>query len=236
MFSTLPFLVGAGSTYELIIAASAVIIISFIFGELAKKTSVPSVLMLIVLGIVANIVLADKLEGVDFMPILTILGTIGLIMIVLEAALELELKREKLIPIAKSMLIALIGLIASTWAAAWILLYNVPGMTSTSAWLYATTLSILSSAIIIPSVGDLRQDKKEFHIYESTFSDIMGIMLFYFLAGQLEAAEGTNGTLEFMLKTALTVIISLVISYLICLLYTSPSPRDATLSRMPSSA
>ena len=83
MFSTLPFLVGAGSTYELIIAASAVIIISFIFGELAKKTSVPSVLMLIVLGIVANIVLADKLEGVDFMPILTILGTIGLIMICL---------------------------------------------------------------------------------------------------------------------------------------------------------
>ena len=219
MFSTLPFLVGAGSTYELIIAASAVIIISFIFGELAKKTSVPSVLMLIVLGIVANIVLADKLEGVDFMPILTILGTIGLIMIVLEAALELELKREKLIPIAKSMLIALIGLIASTWAAAWILLYNVPGMTSTSAWLYATTLSILSSAIIIPSVGDLRQDKKEFHIYESTFSDIMGIMLFYFLAGQLEAAEGTNGTLEFMLKTALTVIISLVISYLIVLIF-----------------
>ena len=25
-------------------------------------------------------------------------------------------------------------------------------------------------------------------------------------------------------------------SYIICLLYTSPSPRDATLSRMPSSA
>ena len=26
------------------------------------------------------------------------------------------------------------------------------------------------------------------------------------------------------------------VKYLICLLYTSPSPRDATLSRMPSSA
>ena len=25
-------------------------------------------------------------------------------------------------------------------------------------------------------------------------------------------------------------------NYLVCLLYTSPSPRDATLSRMPSSA
>ena len=123
MFSTLPFLVGAGSTYELIIAASAVIIISFIFGELSKKTSIPSVLMLIVLGIVAKIALADKLYGFDFNSILPILGTVGLIMIVLEAALELELKREKLIPIAKSMLIALIGLMASAWAAAWILQY-----------------------------------------------------------------------------------------------------------------
>ena len=27
-----------------------------------------------------------------------------------------------------------------------------------------------------------------------------------------------------------------IINYYICLLYTSPSPRDATLSRMPSSA
>ena len=29
---------------------------------------------------------------------------------------------------------------------------------------------------------------------------------------------------------------TLIFSYLGCLLYTSPSPRDATLSRMPSSA
>ena len=219
ILSTLPFLLGAGSTYTMIIAASAVIIISFIFGEVAKKTSIPSVLMLIILGIVANVALADKLGGFDFNSILPILGTVGLIMIVLEAALELELKREKLVPIAKSMLIALIGLLASTWIAALILQYFVEGMTSTSAWLYATTLSILSSAIIIPSVGGLRSDKKEFHIYESTFSDIMGIMLFYFLSGQMEAAEGAHGTGEFFMNIVLTVIISLVISYLIVLIF-----------------
>ncbi len=219
IFSTLPFLVGAASTYALIIAASAVIIISFVFGEVAKKTSIPSVLMLIILGIVANIALADKLDGFDFNSILPILGTVGLIMIVLEAALELELKREKLLPIAKSMLIAFIGLIASAWAAAMILQHFVPGMTSVSAWLYATTLSILSSAIIIPSVGGLRPDKKEFHIYESTFSDIMGIMLFYYLAGQLEAQEGTHGSGEFFFNIFLTIIISLIISYLIVLIF-----------------
>lgn len=218
MFSTLPFLVGAGGTYELIIAASAVIIISFIFGEFSKKTSIPSVLLLIILGVLVNIGLKEDLKGFDFNSILPILGTVGLIMIVLEAALELELKREKLVPIAKSMLIALLGLLASTWAAAFILLEFVPGMVWESALLYATTLSILSSAIIIPSVGELRADKKEFHIYESTFSDIMGIMLFYFLAGQLEAQDG-HSTAGFFGITAFTIVISLVISYLIVFIF-----------------
>ena len=34
----------------------------------------------------------------------------------------------------------------------------------------------------------------------------------------------------------LTLPLFIYMGYMICLLYTSPSPRDATLSRMPSSA
>ena len=37
-------------------------------------------------------------------------------------------------------------------------------------------------------------------------------------------------------KVGLILIISGALGNIICLLYTSPSPRDATLSRMPSSA
>ena len=48
------------------------------------------------------------------------------------------------------------------------------------ALLYAIPLSIMSSAIIIPSVGSLSPEKREFMIYESAFSDILGIMFFYF--------------------------------------------------------
>lgn len=220
IFSTLPFLVGAGTPYYLIMAASAIIILSFVFGEVAKKTSIPSVLMLIILGILVKFGLDAIGQGdIDFFPILEILGIVGLIMIVLEAALELELKREKLVPIVKSMVIALIGLMASTWVAAIILHQFIDGMTMSSAWLYATPLSILSSAIIIPSVGGLRADKKEFHIYESTFSDIMGIMLFYFLTGQLDAAEGTNGAAGFFGNVVLTIVVSLIASYLIVLVF-----------------
>ncbi|UWX55485.1 cation:proton antiporter [Maribacter litopenaei] len=110
-------------------------------------------------------------------------------MIVLEASLELELKREKLVPILKSMAIALIGLVGSAYAAALILHQFIPGMDMQKALIYATPLSILSSAIIIPSVGGLSEEKKEFHVYESTFSDIMGIMMFYFLIAGINPSE-----------------------------------------------
>lgn len=212
------------SPYNLIIASSAVLIISFFFGELSKKTSIPSVLMLIVLGIGLKMAMdANGIPAYNFFPILEILGIVGLIMIVLEAALELELKREKYVPIAKAFAIALVGLGLSTWVAAEILEYFIPSMTRQQAWLYATPLSILSSAIIIPSVIVLPQDKKEFHVYESTFSDILGIMLFYFLTGQLQTGDHSGeagvGIGAFLLNIVLTIGISLVASYLIVIIF-----------------
>ncbi|TYP75236.1 cation:proton antiporter domain-containing protein [Aquimarina intermedia] len=207
------------SSYNLIIGFSVIIILSFIFNGLAKKTNVPAVLMLIVLGVIIQHGLASfEGEPFDFFPMLEILGIIGLIMIVLEAALELKLKREKLRPILVAFTIALIGLVVSTYLAALILYGLVDGMTMQSAWLYATPLSILSSAIIIPSVVSLSEVKKEFHIYESTFSDILGIMLFYFLSGSLNPAEDT-GVTGFALNLILTIVISLIASYGIILIF-----------------
>ena len=207
------------SSYNLIIELSAIVIISFWFNGISKKTNIPSVLMLIVLGIILQYALKYFEPTLpEFDSSLEVLGTIGLIMIVLEAALELELKREKLWPIVKSMAIALIGLIGSAWVAALIIYQFTPEMTMQSAWLYATPLSILSSAIIIPSVGGLTEAKKEFHIYESTFSDIMGIMMFYFLTGGLDPAQD-SGVLGFAGNIVLTIIIAIVASYGIILIF-----------------
>lgn len=218
------------STYNLIIEASAIIILSFFFNELSRRTNIPSVLMLIVLGIVLKIGI-DTLgvNNLDFLPILKILGTVGLIMIVLEAALELELKKEKLLPITKALLIAILGLLASTWVAALILHEFVEGMTMQKAWIYATPLSILSSAIIIPSVAGLKHDKKEFHIYESTFSDIFGIIVFYFLIAPFEshgksetaheAVEVGHGLAAYGGTILLTIAISVIASYIIVLIF-----------------
>lgn len=208
------------TSYNLIIEASVIIILSFSFGEVARKTNIPSVLMLIILGIALSFALEAVGGGsINFSPILEVLGIVGLIMIVLEAALELELKPEKYLPIAKALGIALIGLLASTWVAALILHQFIDGMSMNAAWLYATPLSILSSAIIIPSVSGLSEAKKEFHIYESTFSDILGIMVFYFLTGQMDAAEHSSGLLGFGGNILLTIALSLVASYIIVLIF-----------------
>ncbi|MDP5062393.1 MAG: cation:proton antiporter [Maribacter sp.] len=207
------------SSYNLIIGASLIVVLSFFFNGISKKTNIPAVLMLIVLGILIKIGLEFFIPEIpNFKGSLEILGTVGLIMIVLEAALELELKREKLLPILKSMAIALIGLVVSAYVAALILYQFIPNMTMQSAWLYATPLSILSSAIIIPSVGGLSEEKKEFHIYESTFSDIMGIMMFYFLTGKLNPAED-NGAAGFGINIMITIVIALVASYAIILVF-----------------
>lgn len=206
------------SSYNLIIVASIIIILSFWFNGISKRTNIPSVLLLIVLGIILNYVIKFFVkEELNFLPVLEVLGIIGLIMIVLEAALELELKRDKIWPIIKSMSIALLGLVGSAWVAALILHQFVPGMSMHSAWLYATPLSVLSSAIIIPSVSGLEAKKKEFHIYESTFSDIMGIIMFYFLAGQMEG-QGTSPVV-FGGTILLTIVIAIVASYAIILIF-----------------
>ena len=174
--------------------------------------------MLIVLGILVKLGL-DYFEAGDanFFALLEILGIVGLIMIVLEAALELKLDREKLVPITKALLIALAGLLLSTWLTA-LILEKFLDMETLTAWIYATPLSILSSAIIIPSVLDLREDKKEFHIYESTFSDILGIMLFYFLTAQIGEESG-GGIGQFGLSTLLTIVLSFIFSYLIVFVF-----------------
>lgn len=209
------------SSYNIIILASLVVILSFFFGEISKKTNVPSVLMLILLGIGLKLggdALQLQLDD-QFDSVLEILGIVGLIMIVLEAALDLKLKKEKLWPILRAFVVALFGLLLSTWVAAIILEYYVPGMSTEVAWIYATPLSILSSAIIIPSVTAMEESKKEFHIYESTFSDILGIMLFYFLTAQVESHGHGSGLVGFLGNVGLTIAVSFIASYLLIFIF-----------------
>ena len=81
--------------------------------------------------------------------------------------------------------------------------------------IYTIPLSILSSAIILPSVEDLNENKKEFMIYESTISDILGIIAFYAVLSMVgaDSNEGVYG--EVFGNLIFTVIFSIIISYIL---------------------
>ncbi len=207
------------STYNLIIEASLIIIISYFFTILSKKTNIPSVLMLIGLGIVIKQAL--KYFGykyLDLFPVLEILGVIGVIMIVLEAALDLKITREKWPIIWKALLISFISLNLTSVSVAFILMHYLQ-VEFSIALLYALPLSVVSSAIIIPSVENLPPKKKEFLVYESTLSDIMGIMFFYFLLRALHLDGFWNISLTLTGNFFLTIAVSLLASYFLVILF-----------------
>ncbi len=204
------------NAYGLVIGGSLVIILSYFANLLAKRTNIPSVLVLIGMGVAIRQGLnAIGLQSIPFEGlVLELLGTVGLIFIVLEAALDLQLTREKRPLIIKSASIALLALTGSSLAIAWFLGVSM-GIPFFEGLVYGIPLSIMSSAIIIPSVGGLHHDPKEFMVYESTFSDIFGIMAFYLLLGNSESASAQEVLLSIGSNLFLTLIIAILVSYLL---------------------
>ena len=209
-------------TYSLIIGVSLIIIISFFFNIISKKTNIPSVLLLIALGVLIK-EFAPASINVDLfvnLGVLEIIGNVGLVMIVLEAALDLKLTKDKRGLIINSFFVALIALVVSSFGIAGIIYYLIPGADSFyNCMVYAVPLSIMSSAIIIPSVGGLTGAKKEFMVYESTFSDILGIMFFYFLIGADQEENFGNIAIDIAFDITLNLVVSIVLAYILVFIF-----------------
>ena len=75
--------------------------------------------------------------------------------------------------------------------------------------------------------------KKQYQIFKIQIS-IYFLALFSFLIIHLPTVTGIINYWIFLLSGVFALIIIAI--YLFCLLYTSPSPRDLSTSRMPSSA
>ena len=207
------------SSYGLIIIFSLTIILSYFFNLISSRSGVPSVLMLILLGMVVNFGLnIMNYDKPNLGPILEILGVVGLILIVLEAALDLELVKNKIGLIVKSFAAGLLGLAATAYLGAVVLqaLFNLDFETSL---LFTIPLSVLSSAIIIPSLEGLSEYKKEFMIYESTFSDILGIVAFYSVLSLAESDSNSGVYGEVAGNLLLTVFFAVIISYVLIYIF-----------------
>ncbi|HAY88926.1 MAG TPA: sodium:proton exchanger, partial [Bacteroidetes bacterium] len=203
----------------IIVSLSICIVLSYFFSEISKRTNVPSVLMLIVAGVGLGQFLNLYPEyQVDFFPYLKILGTVGLIMIVLEGALDLELSKEKRGLIGKATLIAILGIVGSILCIAPVLHYLL-GMTVSASLLYATPLAVISSAIVIPSIAHLKEYDKELLIYESCISDILGIMVFNLFVSILQSNEVGSSLGEFGVEVFITILVSLLVGVGLVLLF-----------------
>ena len=100
-------------------------------------------------------------------------------------------------------------------------------MSAQAAVIYATPLSIISSAVAIPSSAGLREQEKEFVVYESTFSDILGIMVFNYAIRQFETNQALVSA-ESLIALGLQILGVIVISLLITFAYSIFCRKSST--------
>lgn len=175
-------------TYQAILIASIFLVLAFAIERFGRVTGIPSVIVLIAVGLIGKPILAAlgiSLEGIGV--IVPILGAIGLILIVLEGALDIELRKERLRAAAGAIMMAVAGFIVClavfTFAAS-----QAFSMTLRQAAILAVPFSVISSAIAIPSSSFLSPHGREFVVYESSISDILGVMVFFSLVNSMGTA------------------------------------------------
>jgi hypothetical protein len=201
------------SAYEILLLLSALVLFSYLFDLFAKKSKIPSVLLLLGSGVGLKY-LSDyfglMLPALDIL--LSILGTVGLVLIVLEGALELSLTKDKMGLVKSALGSAFFILLFTVGGTAWLFNY-LTGQSLQICLVNAVPMGIISSAIAIPSVANLSSKKKEFVIYESSVSDILGIIFFNFVIVNSEFTF--TSVAELGLETILMILISIVFSVLL---------------------
>lgn len=195
-------------TITIIITFCVLLLIAYVFDLTSSRTKIPSVILLLLLGwAVRQLTVWFNFQLPDFSPVLPVLGTVGLILIVLEGSLELELNKSKLGLIRKSFFGALLPMIALAFLLAFAFRY-FGDFSLKDSLINAIPFCVISSAIAIPSVRNLSSYDKEFVIYESSLSDILGVLLFNFLA--LNAIIDTNSFGQFALQLLIIAVVSFI--------------------------
>jgi len=206
------------ASYYFILGVSILVILSYFFDIISKKIKIPSVLLLLGTGILLNKFSSYYgFQLPELQATVNVLGLVGLLLIVLEAALDLKITRKKRPLIIRAFTTALLILIGTSFAIAY-LIYSM-GLTQDfyTAYINALPLSVVSSAIVIPSVHFLDEDKKEFLIYESTFSDILGIIAFDIVL--MMHRGGGNVVAKVGGGLFLTILVSLIAGYILIFMF-----------------
>lgn len=204
-------------TYSAILSASLFLLIVFGIERLCRRWGIPSVIVLVASGLIARPVLDSIGVQLNWAGMLVpIVGTVGLVLIVLEGALDIELKRERIRLIGVTLTLATAGFVVCVAAFAG-LARLVLDLSVVQAILLATPFAVISSAVAIPSSDFLPQKRREFVVYESSMSDIIGVLVFFSLLGSDGSVKSAllallgGGLLSFLLSLLCAVALMLVL-------------------------
>lgn len=173
----------------MLLALSGVVLASYLFDLIGHAVRLPSVVLLIASGIGVHLAMdfaGWRIRMVDVL--LPVLGTLGLVLIVLDGALELRLTRQARSVMVRSALSAILGIGVTGYVLAAAFHYFMQ-MDWLRAWVGATPFAVISSSVAIPAASALAHQDRELVVYESAWSDIFGVLLFYAL---LDADSGIS--------------------------------------------
>ena len=195
-------------TVGIILTLCILVLLAYVFDFTSAKTKIPSVILLLALGyLVKQLCTIFNIVLFDLSAVLPVLGTIGLILIVLEGSLELELSTEKLPLIGKSIWVALLPIFILSFGVALTMHYCF-GYGLQRALANAIPLAIISSSIAIPSTRNFSSGQREFVSYESSISDILGVIFFNFITQHTSFGVLSFGL--FFVELIVIVVISFV--------------------------
>ena len=133
------------NTLSILIVLPLLVVFSYIFDAIARRTKFPSVILLMFTGVIIRTVI-NFYGFTDYAfldQLIPVLGTVGLILIVLEGALELKIEKEKLPVILKGF-----------FAAAFILILNIIIV----SWAFEYFLNIEPEAVL-PGSSEFEKER-----------------------------------------------------------------------------
>ena len=201
----------------IIITICCLLLLAYIFDITAPHTRVPSVILLLLSGwLVKQLCVFLNITLPDLQPMLPILGSVGLILIVLEGSLELELNKNKRKVIALSTISALLPIIILAIIFAWLLNYY-GGYGYRKCLINVMPVCVISSSIAISTGRNLSAANREFVTYESSLSDIFGVLSFNFVVinETLNASAVLNFSTEFLLILVISFTATAALSWLL---------------------
>ena len=147
-------------TNYIILALCVIIILAYIFDLSSRFSKIPGVILLIPLGMVIQLISESTgFKIPNLKPILPVIGTLGLIMIVMEASLDIQLKKDKKGLIIKSISAALILFAVFVAIFSFILIYFFE-LSLRDSLLNSIPLGVISSSIAIPSAISLNPSER----------------------------------------------------------------------------